>query len=349
MTVKLVGIDDGHSGIKVCYGPEKYFYLPSMVSKGFNPTIDLGLGQIGSTSYDISGCKYICDGQDYEVLEFPTQHGKVEFPDSVFPIFPLHPINSVLIHHALKRVGLKGDVSIMTGLPFLEFFNETGAINESLVEKKKIALSGREISAYDDKKLAKILDHSVMPEATGSLYDLLLDFNGNTIDELYEYQKKQPVMIVDIGGKTTDIATFQHMQVMMKCSTTIKHGALLITREVSETLKSNFRLNVAPNINVVIKAINNRTYHDGEKEINVSKIVDPIVNSFVDTLRSEIFRIATTENIGRVYFVGGGSIQFKAPLQEMFDNSQNPKAIFVDKPEYSNARGFYKALVYQNK
>lgn len=344
-----IGCDDGHFGWKGCFGENKYFYIPSRVSKGFNPVISLGDFNLG-VSYDVNGCKYICDGQEYEVLEFPIQQGKVEQTDGVFPLYPLNPINAVLTYHALKRMGFDGDVSIMTGLPFLEFYNEDGSINQELINAKKEALAARTIASHDNKQLPNIVSHGVMPEAAGALYDILLDWNGDIKEDVYDYQVVQPIMIVDIGGKTTDIATFQHMQVNMKCSTTIKHGALKITHEVSSLLKSHFRLNVEPHVNVVTKAIADKKYHDGEKEVSVADLVQPIINNFVDTLRSEIFKLASSANIGRIYFVGGGSVQFRKALEEMFTMGlHGAKPFFIDQPEFSNARGFYKTLVNSKK
>lgn len=332
-----VGLDDGHYSIKVCAGRDKCYTIRSRAMYGIFESANLYTGETNDSS------TYSVDETEFTIAGSSNAYGEkvIDLKSLKKPIYPLSDVNAVLSIHAMAEAGIHGDVTVVTGLPFLEYFLSNRKRNEELIEAKKLNYN-RKIKNYGGLALPNVVSHEVMPEGTGAYLDLLFDFDGNQVAEIAEASSIQPISIVDIGGKTTDIVTIaaNGVDIIQQRSNTVNFGALDLNEKVSALIKTALKLESYPTPEAIEKAIMENTYAARGQLHDVSDVVKNATKMHARKLRDEVVKVLThAEDIGRICFVGGGSHIFRDDLKELYGD----QSYFVKDPEFSNARGFYKA------
>ena len=197
----LVAVDDGYAQTKLygegADGNPVRFCMRSSVRPG-----RYGLGSISGT-----GSVGLYDTEDGPF----TVSEDVEAEDTKFDGFHLSTMNRVLVNHALVGGGYAGqDVDIVTGLPVADFFLN-GFKDEEKVGRKRDNLM-KPVSRTDEDGVAKIVSVQVGCQAVAAWVDYALD------DDLNEREGIDgAVAIVDIGGRTTDIATVIGCHTLTPC------------------------------------------------------------------------------------------------------------------------------------
>ncbi len=185
-------------------------------------------------------------------------------------------------------------------------------------------------------------DFHIITAATGSLgnikkcldkVDLVIDniilepiASGMSV--LSDEERKYGVVLVDIGGGTTDIAIFHEN--IIRHTAVIPFGGAVITSDIqqgcmvmdsqAELLKVRYGKAIAeaadPNEIVSIPSLNNRA----PKEIsvtNLSKIIEARIGEIIEEVHKEILRSKySTKLLGGIVVTGGGSML--AGLNDLF-------------------------------
>lgn len=334
----FVGVDDGHFGTKICLEDGKCFYMPSRAVIGLQQVAALD-GSEQSNAYQV-GDEYYTVIEDQVLIEAEdTRHLK--------PLYPVHPMNLAIVHHMLQKHGFGGrTLAIATGLPMNNYYMAGATLNNDLISAKKAHLLNSQISNLNPSiQLAKIKHHHVLAEGIAAWFDLALDFNGDEIPETSKMVADRALAIVDIGGKTTDIAmvTEGGQGLYPERSGTREVGALNFYEAVGVRLKDKFKLNAVPPAKHIEQAIRTKKYTLFGETYDVQEIVDHEATMIAQHIKSMMSKlIGSGADIGYVVFVGGGSILLRNYLA-----AEYPKqAIFPDHPEFANARGLLKAAKY---
>jgi len=321
--MKIYGIDDGHSSIKIVSDNEKKRF-DSRLLIGKKKSFNLISGEDKSYSYSING-------NDYTI----SQENDISL-DTRFEDYPTSDINIVLANHSLNLLKAKGNVSICTGLPFNRYY-QNGEVNQKLIDKKKEVFK-KNVIGLNNK--INIINHNVCAEAIASYYDFLLLDNGKVNNKILNHINKDSVIVIDIGGRTTDIVTFNNHQINFEKSITLDLGCL--------DVEENLRKNISKKINcydipqsVIKKTIINNGVYESSKNImdfndvlTQSKIV--LANTIINKIKAIV---SNTINLSLVMFVGGGSILIKEELTKLFDKKYS---YFHKNPLYANANGMLK-------
>ncbi len=111
------------------------------------------------------------------------------------------------MYHALYRAGIgHEDITLVTELPISDYFIGN-AKNRDLIDRKMNNLEKYPPRNMNENvNLPVIRKHHVLSAGIAAFFDLLLDFDGRENDDIQELIEDQPIAIVDIGGRTTDIA-----------------------------------------------------------------------------------------------------------------------------------------------
>jgi cell division protein FtsA len=234
-------------------------------------------------------------------------------------------------------------------------------------------------------------DFHIITAATGSLGNIkkCLDRAGLVIDNiilepiasgmsvLSDEERKYGVVLVDIGGGTTDIAIFHEN--IIRHTAVIPFGGAVITSDIqqgcmvmdsqAELLKVRYGKAIAeeadPNEIVSIPSLHNRA----PKEIsvtNLSKIIEARIGEIIEEVHKEILRSKYSQKLlGGIVVTGGGSmltglnnlfalmtgmdIRTGIPTEHLNKNNIN----FVKHPSYATPvglvmAGFY-AIDYRNE
>lgn len=336
-TPVYIGVDDGHFGTKICLEDGTCHYMPSRAVIGLSQVVHLDDSD-HDNGYEADGEKYTVIEDQALITAEDTRHLK--------PIYPVHPINRAIVHHMLQKHGFGGrSVIIATGLPLDNYYTGSKKNDELIDAKVKNLLAANIRNLNPNVPLAKILKHHVMSEAIAAWIDLAIDFSGNEIPETTAMVEDRALGIVDIGGKTTDIALITEggSSLYPDRSGTRGIGALNFYEAVGMRLKERFTLLNQPPNKHIEQAIRTKRYTLFGDVHEVADIIDEEAQRIASQIKSMMNAlIRGGDDIGRVVFVGGGSILLRDYLA-----AEYPKqAIFPPNPEFANARGLLKAAKF---
>lgn len=326
LNVEFAGVDDGHAYTKVV-NKNGEFKIRSMVKPGVH--IIANIFDNGKPSDDRG---YETDGIKY------TAGDLVDGEDTRFDGFIGSPLNRVIVHHGLHCAGMSGkEVKIATGLPVNRFY-VGGKPNMDVINGKRKSMEVP-VNSMGDEANINIVGNVVCSEGVAAWMDYYLDMEGNPVREMSEY----PVGIVDIGGRTTDCvwvtppSAIDHSR-----SGTQDVGVLDIINAVSDALKINLGIGEAPRW-MIEKAITHGTFRKHGVDVNVKSLVDEAVHTVTEKIMREVDRkLGDGSALDVVIFVGGGI----ALIPEIA--KRYPNAYIPENPEFSNARGMYKYMLYVN-
>lgn len=333
MTTKtlLAAIDDGYAQTKV-YGER-----PDGTVGKYHMRSSVRPGRYGVGSISGDGFMGL-----YDTEEGPfTASEDVEAESTQFDNFHTSTMNRVLVNHGLVGAGYGGmEVDIITGLPVADFFGADGAKDEAKIALKKANLQKPVQLVSGSSKVAVLKKITVGCQAVAAYIDYALDDDLNEIQDV-----DGAVAIVDIGGRTTDIATvIGGSRIDHARSGTANIGVLDVYKAVKQGIWAREKIRDDFPINVIDKAVREGFIKLYGQKMDVTDIVANVVAEYQAKLAREIERsISTGAAMNAVVFVGGGSALFK-DIAKTFRNGH-----MAEDPEFANARGLYKYVRYQNQ
>lgn len=320
----MVAVDDGYAQMKI-FGdaPDghgiKPFVMRSAIAVGRR-----GLGTIdGRETVDA----WETDGKAFTVSD------AIQTENTQIDSFHFSDMNRVLINHALYAAGYGGrEVSLVAGLPVANFFAH-GIRNDEAIERKKENLLKAVKLTSSDAPVAKITNVRIGCQAVAAYVDWLLD---DTLQERNDPESR--VAIVDIGGRTTDIAVvIGGSQIDHDKSGTANVGVLDVYSAVERGIQKSFSIPDRFALNHLDRVVRSGKVRLFGKDEDISMVVRDAISEQEEKIRLECERkIGTGATLDAIVFVGGGSALFKT-INTKFRN-----AVMVDNPELANARGMWK-------
>lgn len=325
----FVGIDDGHSDVKVVLEDGSTRKFPTRIA-------------FGAHAADFPGME--TNVTVFEIVENSTKYTTHPFLhdedciDVRFDGYPESDMNLIMIQNALINSGLDSqNVVICSGLPVQNHYTPDGHINNVLVEAKNKNLS-RQVRA-GELQGATIVKSYVATEAIASFIDAIMDMDGKK-SSLYEKLTSETVAVLDIGGKTTDFAVLHQggRIVDKKRLGSFQNGILNLKDQIKNFIKTEFKLN-SLGIKHIESALSQGTFKYGGTTYDVSSKVEEFKEIFVKNILQTLDRkLGDLGDVEYILCVGGGS----ALLKNNLINKYNGQAVVVDEPEFSNARGMFK-------
>ena len=324
--VKTVVIDDGSSQIKICYldnGQIKTKVFDTLVVN--KPTFE------GST---FSKSSYVVNGRTLSVVESTTESSRTD--DSKY--YQTSPQNRVCIHEGLRLIGMEGqDVNVITTLPVRQFFNtdtqSSDPINHQLRNSKRIHVMG-DIARKDGGEVAKIIDCSVSSEAIPAFNDMRINDQFQLASNNLGISHNQYILIVDIGGTTTDIVKINGAGVMQDINGS-EYGVYNVADSLRKILNNNFDLEGVQD-NALINYMKAKTFRG-------KNISGEIRQAAAETRENIYLEMRKThkgsEELGGVVYVGGGAQLMGEDLKGMYGG------ITQIRDEFAIARGILKTKV----
>lgn len=320
----LAVVDDGFRQMKLLT-PDTRQVHSSVVRAGFS------LG--GGIGVDAGAGGYSTEGRDYTV----TQDAEGE--DTRFDDYALSQINRVLVHHALFAAGLGGrDVVLGTGLPFRMYFEPGSNKANAELLKKKMANLATPVESMDGGKAPSIVRQQVFPQGLMAYVDYALD------DELKmrpEIDPTAPVVVVDVGGRTTDTATIvRGSTVDHAASGTVNLGVSNIHDKLDALLRARFNVSkpiATSRLDLWLRQ--GKVMLRGEQH-EIGNEIAQAVGDVLEQVRRELQRrVGDAAEMQAVLLVGGG-----APLLADGLRRDYPHVKVPGDPEFANARGMLKTL-----
>lgn len=319
--LELVAIDDGFDFTKAVARSMKTACIPTAYAR--NPSLKasaMGGGLDTENVYEIEGSRYAVGPY-------------VVSGDTRFDEFPYHPANLAIAMDALRRVVEPATpVHVIAGVPLNRFYSD-GTANDSISEKKTYAWS-RVVRPLQGPALPHIARVSVISEALAAWFDHVIDDNFNIRHDL----ANDFMAVVDIGGRTTDIAVLENRKINFELSGTMDSGVLGIRRRISDVVAAKYPALKIPRA-LLDEAMTLGRLSLGAGEIDVSThVLDgrrSLALEIEDFLHSRFG--SQMPLMKRVLFVGGGAKALQTDLSTLF-----PSAVFARNPQMANARGMLK-------
>ena len=331
--LQLVAVDDGYAQTKL-YSIDKD---GKPLKKVLRSSVRNGRFGVGS----ISGGGFI---GLYETEEGPfTVSEDVEGENTQFDTFHTSTVNRVLVNHALIEANFGGqEIDLITGLPVSDYF-VNGSKDDSKIAQKKSNLLKTVNSGSSDILMPVIKNVEVGCQAVAAWVDFAMNDKFELRDDI-----DGAIAIVDIGGRTTDIATvINGEKVDHQRSGTDNTGVLDVYNAITHAIGTKFNIRDKFPLSDIDAAVRseNKTFKLWGKNQDVSEIIDTVLAEHESKLSRIIERIiGSGASIDKVVFVGGGSALFSNLIEKFPHNGET-----VKDPEFANARGLYKYSIYQKQ
>lgn len=353
-----IGCDDGHFAIKLCAGRDKYFTVPSRITSGRQYVSD----EDGNTNDDLHFETAV--NEFYTITAYDGVAGNdIDTRDDDFA---LSSANRALVYHSLNRAIEDGiiphgyAISMISGLPVDRFYTKEGRPDKDFIAKKTSSFM-MPIANGGGKELPIVEKHMVISEAVASYFDALYDFDGNEDEDFKLDSEDAPIIVVDVGGKTLDVAVVREKGngLYFTKSGTSDAGVLYFYNMLNETLTKHFQamypdVQLKPFTNKEIDTITKTGRARRYKLHDVQDIVNKELDDFARRISSFVQpKIGDGSSFGRILFVGGGANLLHERLNLVFPNVP-AAAITATAPTedpnksstFSNARGMYKAAMF---
>lgn len=291
----ILGIDLGNENVKTSEG-QMYQNRISTDTRLYSEAENLRI--------DFKGIKYTL-GQG----EFKTNYLKAEREDTLINLF------------ASIALSTKDEVNqVVVGLPIQQFKTDEDKFKNRIMDNRI-----QEFILNDIKRKIIITDCAAFPESLATYYSLP--------KELKDTIGKIDLVIIDIGGRTTDIALYAIVNGKRKLVNyiTIPAGVMNIYSDFIKAINDKWGLDKLKED--ALKIIRDGLVVDGEKaDIRFTK---PIFEKYVDRVLGEL-RLNYPIRTSKCILCGGGGKM----LQGFF--KREIKNLIVVNDIYSNAKGFKK-------
>lgn len=334
-------VDDGFFHTKVYAGLGCKFSIVSRARIGTSSTFSF-LGGNNAVEYVTDeGHVYSVGAMETDSIANDLYHGSV--------------LNRVLVNHSLICAGAGGqNVKLCTGLPLRNYFiGEAFDKNQALIDSKQLNFSKplylrskNENGGFEKIKgsMPTIISNHVLPQGLAVWYDYIIDETPGKPNEpiFHSERKTQDIAIIDIGGRTTDIAVVSDSQLDKKSCVSPKCGIHDIYDNLRDLLSNRIPPEVLNMKKIDACMQSKEIFYSGEK-INIEQEIIEATNMVTEKLRSIINSAIGDKGkaIENILFVGGGSQALYPYLNDIYKHQ-----ILVDDAPFANAKGMYKAMKF---
>lgn len=216
-----------------------------------------------------------------------------------------------LLYAAIVQASNESFNQIVCGLPINQYKKNKDIIEELITNNKM-----KVIKVNGKPREIIIADFKVYPEGIGAYYSL------NTNDD---------VIIVDIGGRTTDIAYICNKKHTK--SSTVAVGTLDIYKAIADKLNADYSLDLS--IEMIDRVTERGILKVDNIDVDLRFITGILKENFMKIKEDLDFKFpARTE---RIILVGGGAKLFLKAFKKRYDNCD-----IADEPIFANSIGFKK-------
>lgn len=277
--------------------------------------------------------------------------------DTRFADYYTSDLNAALALAAMTRTFgdlSDSEINAVFGLPLNVFYNSRGERNNDLIKNRSKAWKQHARIVRSPVEAGLPRDGSVFNRLSGAsegvavYLDWLLDEEGRE-----QGDPNGMVLVVDIGGNTTDIALLENGSLLFDgASTSFEVGALHLYERIAASAKDRMGLARTPTLGSIEKAIreDGGQLNIGNHSENIRDLVASERRAIVNELIPRIQKILSkrVDEVETVLFAGGTSKLLEEDLRGV--QVGKAKIRVVEDPQFANARGYYKlARAMSNK
>lgn len=321
--ILFVGEDDGFAEVKQATSLGDTSRFPSRAKAGEMTAIALNGGQTKSFGYSTPDGNFVA--------------GDIRDPDPTsFDDYPFSAMNRVIVSHSLRMAGIDPDTKIVmcSGLPIKRYYSGLKPDAENINRKIENLLKN-DVRCMDGTQLPQIIKHYVGSEGILAWIDMVIQRKDGKLGMDRDLASGR-IAIVDMGGRTTDIALIDGGELDMQKSSTINAGMLDIKEALAERIYTKDRYK-APAV-VLDQAVDTGKIKIFGEITDVSAMVDECKQSVLARIHAEVKRLLNNgEDVDKVRFVGGTVAATENLIEGWFRNQE-----IAEDPGFANANGACK-------
>ena len=300
MSKTLIAVDDGYDETKVYSAERGGLKIRSLYALRPTDVATLGLSDMEREGvYEIDGKRYAA--------------GEVRHPEETrYDDYPYSAGNLAITIHALRLHGAKGGLRVVCGMPMSRYYDAEGQPREDVVNRKRKAWM-KDVTGYGanghvltDEEMPRIVGVSVTSEAVTAWFDQVVDDQGNVLESRLQEQ----IAVVDIGGRTTDVAVVQNAEVLMANSGTTDYGVLDVYSAINRRIQSDLGLTRPVPRQRIVEGLEMGVVRVGAREVDIRAVLAEERRLLVERIHVFVTSMLGSEAalIDRVVFVGGGAM-----------------------------------------
>lgn len=336
----IAGIDDGNAYTKIALSDGRRAVVPSHGVYG-----PVKRTQIGFSEADHPIQAFNTEDQD-DVVSV----GGVPYPSKTnYNDYQLSALNRVITHYALRQMGVgqtpgeEDQVEATFGLPVSLFYGADGTRRTDVIDQKR-ASYGKRVTPVDegggDLRIAK---PRVVPEGLAGYFWYVIEPTADGKSAVTNRERaEQDLVIIDIGGRTTDFVVVEDGGVDHAKSGSVEIGGHILRDEMHARLAEQFNLDPMRSIKEsrIREAIESGFFRTGGERHPVHQILAEERNHLASRIHE-----ATQTRIGKaleydsILVIGGGVNELRSSISEWF-----PRAVIPKNPGFVNAEG----MLYYN-
>ena len=325
----LVAVDDGYAQTKV-YGVD-----PNDSSKRVRTVYRTSARPGRYMLANISGDSMVSCYRAEEGDEF-TVSDEIVTESTVFDGFHESTMNRVITRHGLALAGYGGShVDLTVGLPVADYFEPDGNRNKGKISRKIANMLKGVERISPGAPLAVIDSVDIGCQAFAALFDYALD---DDLKPRAGIDIRGKIAVVDIGGRTTDIAVVMGgSQIDHVASGTKNLGVLDVYKLLESAIQKKFGTRDSIPYKDLDATVRTGVIHLWGQENDVKDLVVGAVREIENQVGREIERrLGSAAMMNAVVFVGGGAALFNGVAHKLRNG------VMLDDPEFANARGLWK-------
>jgi len=323
---KNIGIDLGYGYVKVTDGQTAHV-LPSTVGVGqkirfkslltsfYKPTENLAI-TVDNKKYFVGELAI----KQSEVVSRSLGRNRIEDTSA-----------KVLLLAALSLYAEKEDQSfnVITGLPVDYYSTFRDDWSELMLGMHAVKIDNGQ---QEKSKIIKIEKLQIIPQPFGTLYDKILNNEGEIKDETFGDLR---IGIVDIGFKTSDFAVADGLEFIDKLSSSSEVAMSTAFNLLTEKFREKYLINKESY--QLDKVVETGILRVAGESINVEEHINEAFSIVANKIATEINSIWDKRDLDKIILTGGGGEAISKYLLPKFGNME-----LVKGAQFANVRGYQK-------
>jgi PRTRC genetic system protein D len=222
----------------------------------------------------------------------------------------------------------RAELRVVIGLP-VAFYDDRQAVRDWLLGNHRVQREDRSAQTF------QVISCHVIPQPFGALLSMALDNRGRIVDRTLA---SGTVGVVDVGGKTTNLLSVDHLSEIKGETGSVSVGAWDIVRTIQEWLAHHYPGLEELRGHQVIDAITTRRVKYYGDTVDLSPIVEETLEPLAEQVLAEASRLWNVgATLDTILVTGGGALLLGPAVQRHFRHAR-----VVEDPVFANALGYWR-------
>lgn len=245
----------------------------------------------------------------------------------------------VLLLAALALYAEKDEQSfnVVTGLPVDYYSTFRDEWNQLILGTHSVKVDNGQ---QEKSRVIKVEKLQIIPQPFGTLYDKILNSEGEMVDQSYSGLR---VGIVDIGFKTSDFAVADNLEFIDKSSSSREIAMCTAFNLLTERFREKYF--IRKESYQLDKIVESGILRIAGESINVEESINEAFAIVASKIATEINSIWDKKELDKIILTGGGGEAISQYLLPKFKNME-----LVKGAQFANVRGYQKlcANIFRN-